>query len=119
MPNDFYADERVASGYDEEFIGLEGDVEFYRELALEARRDGLPVLELACGTGRVAIPIADAGVQIVGLDASPAMLAIARNKTAGRDNPRWIEANMTDFQLPERFGLTIIPYRSFLHLETV
>ena len=55
---------------------------FYRE---EARRAAGPVLELACGTGRLTIPIARDGHEIVGLDASPTMLEAARSKAkAGR-----------------------------------
>src|SRR3989304_4574878 len=80
---------------------------------------GHAVLELACGTGRVTIAIAEAGLPIVGLDASPAMLGRARHKTEGRDNPRWVDGDMRDFRLDERFGLVIIPFRSFLHLLTV
>jgi 2-polyprenyl-3-methyl-5-hydroxy-6-metoxy-1,4-benzoquinol methylase len=51
-----------------------GPVEFYRT---EVRRDGGPVLELACGTGRLAIPIARDGAGVVGLDTSPQMLSLA------------------------------------------
>ena len=56
-------------------LGQPGDVRFYVE---EARRAGAPVLELGCGTGRTLIPVAQAGIDIVGLDRSPAMLSIAR-----------------------------------------
>ncbi|HEY3384827.1 MAG TPA: class I SAM-dependent methyltransferase [Vicinamibacterales bacterium] len=51
------------------------DVKFWQELA---RREGGPVLELGCGTGRVTIPVARTGVPIVGVDRSPAMLAYNR-----------------------------------------
>jgi hypothetical protein len=47
------------------------------------------------------------------------MLGVAREKSAGRDNPRWVEGDMRTFELGERFGLVIIPFRSFLHLLTV
>lgn len=96
-----------------------GDVEFYTALAQEAHAAGHPVLEVACGTGRVAIPVARAGVRVVGLDLSPAMLARASEKSAGLDNVRWVEGDMRDFALPERFGLIFIPFRSFQHLLTV
>ncbi len=116
--SDFY-DERGAPLYDANAQGVPGDIDFYLGLAQEAHAAGQPVLELACGTGRVAIPIAREGVQVVGLDRSPAMLAIAREKSAGLGNVRWVEGDMRDFDLPERFGLVFIPYRSFLHLLTV
>lgn len=96
-----------------------GDVDFYRSLAREAHEAGHPVLELACGTGRVAIPIARDGVRVVGLDRSPPMLARAREKSTGFDNVRWVEGDMRDFELPEDFGLVYIPFRSFQHLLTV
>ena len=53
------------------------DIPFYLE---EARRAGGPVLELACGTGRLTIPIAQTGVEVVGLDQSASMLAHLRTK---------------------------------------
>jgi SAM-dependent methyltransferase len=95
--------------YDARAEGIPGDVDFFLRLAQEAHEAGHPVLELACGTGRVAIPIAREGVQVVGLDLSPAMLARAREKSAGLETVRW----------PERFGLVFIPYRSFQHMFTV
>ncbi len=96
------------------------DISFYVQ---EAQRAQAPVLELACGTGRVLIPTAQAGVPIWGLDKSPAMLAHAKKKLA--DLPDEVQARITllqgdmrDFDLPERFGLVTIPFRSFLHLMT-
>ena len=105
-----------AERYDILTSGLPGDVDFYVGMAREAEP---PVLELGAGTGRVAIPIARAGVEIVGLDRSSAMLAKARERSAGLANVRWLEGDMRAFDLPERFGLVIIPYRAFQHLITV
>ena len=105
--------------YDASTVAPVGDIDFYLELAREADAGGLPVLELACGTGRVAIPIAREGVCVVGLDRSPAMLGRAREKSAGMGTVRWVEGDMRDFALPERFGLALIPFRSFQHLLTV
>jgi SAM-dependent methyltransferase len=112
--------------YDAQAQGVPGDVEFFLSLAQEAHAAGQPVLELACGTGRVSIPIAQAGVRVVGLDQSAAMLGRAREKArpersrrgAGLDNACWVEGDMREFELPERFGLVFIPYRSFQHLLT-
>ena len=119
MKDEYYLDPRIASSYDRDQPGQDGDVEFYRRLALESAAAGLPVLELGCGTGRVSIPIALAGVKVAGLDRSPAMLDIARAKSAGIENVRWVEGDMADFKLGESFGLVFIPFRSFLHLMTV
>jgi SAM-dependent methyltransferase len=112
--SDFY--EYMAEHYDTLTSGLEGDLDFYVALARGAEP---PVLELGCGTGRVAIPIARAGVPIVGLDSSPSMLAKARERSNGLTNVRWVEGDMREFDLPERFGLVMIPYRAFQHLMTV
>ncbi len=106
--------------YDPYFIGVEGDVEFYVD---EAREAGGPVLELGCGTGRILLPIATAGVRIVGLDQSEALLAIARHKLetvspAVRRNAELIHGDMAAFALDQRFKLIAIPYRTFQHLLT-
>lgn len=107
--------------YDSYSTGVPGDVEFYVE---EARRAGSSVLELGCGTGRILIPIAEAGVEVVGLDRAPSMLAVAREKVAklSPDTRRRIQlvgGDMRDFDLGREFTLAIIPYRAFLHLLTV
>jgi SAM-dependent methyltransferase len=86
-----------------------------------ARDAGGPILELACGTGRLTVPLADAGFEIVGVDRSAAMLDIARAKAAGlgdatRDRIRFVEADMTHFDLPERFGLVFVVARGFMLL---
>jgi len=111
-----------ASGeeYDAVHGGLTVDIPFYVE---EAQRAEPPVLELACGTGRVLIPVARAGVRIWGLDLTPAMLAHAERKVATL--PPEVQSRITlrpgdmrDFDLEERFGLVMIPARSFLHSLT-
>lgn len=105
--------------YDLTSPGLEGDLDFYLE---EARRAVPPVLELAVGTGRVAIPIAQAGISLVGVDRSRAMLTQARQKMqeAGlrSDQLELVQGDMQTFRLERRFGLVMIPYRAFLHLHT-
>ena len=113
-------DRADARFYDYYSTGLPGDVRFYVE---EARRAGSPVLELGCGTGRILIPIAQAGIDVVGLDCSPAMLAVARKKISelGEETRRRIElveSDMRTFWLGRRFKLVAIPYRAFLHLLT-
>lgn len=110
-----------ASIYDFEYDEIVDDIPFYRDLALKAAG---PCLELGCGTGRVLIPVAEAGVEVVGLDLSPAMLKIAREKVAGlepavRQRIALVEADMKDFDLGDRrFNLIYIPFRAFLHLLT-
>ncbi len=105
--------------YDKQTLGVPGDIDFFMELAKESHEAGLPVLELACGTGRVATPIAREGVSVDGLDAHAGMLAHAREKSDGLDNVSWVEGDMRSFSLDEHFGLVYIPFRSFQHLLTV
>ena len=115
----FYYDAATAVRYDAAVPIAPGEVEFYLELAQQAKARGLRTLEPACGTGRIAIPLARAGVPIVGMDVSPDMLARAREKSAGLENAEWIEGDMRSFDLGEQFGLVYIPAGSFqLLLET-
>jgi len=109
-----------AAFYDYCFTGLEGDVQFYVE---EARQAESPVLEIGCGTGRILLPIAQAGVPIVGLDRSATMLTILRRKlsklnTETQSRVELVEEDMRDFSLGQKFDLITIPYRAFLHLLT-
>jgi SAM-dependent methyltransferase len=96
---------------------LDGDVEFY---LAQARKTGGPVLDLACGTGRVALPLALAGFAVTGVERSPEMLAIARAKqrASGLATLKFVRGNMSYFQLGRRFALTIVAYRAFQHLLT-
>lgn len=103
--------------YDHVATGVEGDVAFYVEEAYSARS---PVLEIGCGTGRILIPVAEAGLEVVGLDASPDMLAIAGKKLewCGPDihgRVQLVRGDMRDFALDRLFSLVTIPYRAFLH----
>lgn len=98
-----------------------GDVNFFVEAA---RESGGPVLEIGCGTGRVLIPTAKAGIAIHGLDASAAMLAVCREKL-GREGPETksraslSQGDMRKFDLGREFRLVTIPFRPFQHLMTV
>ncbi|HEX2496518.1 MAG TPA: class I SAM-dependent methyltransferase [Gaiellaceae bacterium] len=103
--------------YEEWASPMTDDVDFYVGLAREA--DG-PVVELAVGTGRVAVPVARAiGRRVLGIDRSPAMLAKARAaaEEAGVDL-ELREGDMRDLELDEPAALVYCPYRSLLHLPT-
>src|SRR3990170_7269291 len=112
MP-EFVYDEEVARRYNAAVPLQDGEVDFYLELAREAEARGLRTLEVTCGNGRVAVPLAQAGIRLVGLDISPAMLAFARKKSVGLDNAEWVEGDMRSFDLGEEFGLVYIPIGSF------
>jgi len=97
------------------------DVEFYVEYSRSA--DG-KILELGCGTGRILIPTAEAGCEIVGLDTSKYMLAKCRDKLERKpkdvqERAKLAHASMVDFDLKESFALITAPFRSFQHLISV
>jgi SAM-dependent methyltransferase len=92
------------------------DVPFYAALAADA---GGPVLELACGTGRVLAPCAEAAGGGAGVDASPAMLALARDRlrAAGLEGRVSLhQADMREVRLDRRFPLVTVPFRSLFLL---
>jgi SAM-dependent methyltransferase len=98
----------AASNYDREDTSATG-IAFYPDLARETSG---PVLELGCGTGRVAIPIAGLGYAVTGLDVVPAMLEQARRKPEGR-GVRWVDGDARDFDLGERFRLIFLTGNTF------
>lgn len=107
--------------YDSHPFCVESEEEFFIE---EAHKQGSPVLEIGCGTGRLLIPIAKAGHEIYGLDFSEDMLNIARGKIenldrATRKRINLLEGDMRDFKIDKRFKLITIPFRAFLHILTV
>jgi SAM-dependent methyltransferase len=112
------AREFYAQTYEATVPDWPGEISFYRKLAAKAHAEGQAVLEVACGTGRVAIRLAGAGFAVMGLDLSEAMLDVAREKSAGLDNIRWAQGDMRSFDLGEAFGLAIIPGHSFQNLLT-
>ena len=94
------------------------DVDFY---LAQATRSGGPVLEYGVGNGRVALPLARAGIDIVGLDLSKPMLAdLARRAKrlprAAQRRLRWVRGDMRDVRLDQRFRLVIAPFNTVLHL---
>jgi ubiquinone/menaquinone biosynthesis C-methylase UbiE len=109
-----------ADVYDSVYSYVLDDIPFYLGEALSV---GETVLELGCGTGRVAIPIAQTGVDVVGIDNSQAMLDQAQIKAdrlgPGAGSLDLVNADMRDFSLDSTFDLAIIPFRGFLALLTV
>jgi SAM-dependent methyltransferase len=101
--------------YDLANQGFVADIPFYLK---EIRRYGEPVLELACGTGRITIPLGQQGIHMTGLDVSSSMLAHARRKSAAKGvKIEWIEADCRDFQLDRQFGTIFLPFNSIAHLH--
>ena len=99
---------------------IESEIAFYKTLTPKA---DARILEIGCGTGRIAGPLAQAGHTVVGIDLSPAMLAQADAKKAALSEPvaaridyRTGDARTLD--LGETFDLVLAPYRVFNHLLT-
>ena len=119
-PNAFYAGGIAVRTYDLFVEGgpFEGDVDFYRACT---RRFGRTVLELGVGTGRVAIPLAQAGCTVTGLDLAPAMLDLAAQRIAtlpfeAAARVDLVQGDMADFDLKRTFDWTVIAARAFQHL---
>jgi len=102
--------------YDLDLGDMDADLLMIQQFAA---RCGSPVLELACGTGRVLLPLARQGYRVTGLDISPAMLEVARRKAAAEglaDLITLVEGDMREFALEGRFNLAFVAINSFMHL---
>src|SRR5438067_10413624 len=110
-------DERFAERYEEWSAPMTADIGFYVELARQA--DG-SLVELAVGTGRVAIPVAQAtGRRVVGIDSSRAMLAQARERAVDAGVELDLrEEDIRELVIDEPAALISCPARSLLHLHT-
>jgi SAM-dependent methyltransferase len=97
------------------------DLPFYLDLA---ERSGGPVLEIACGTGRVLLPIARQGIAIDGVDNSLPMLSVSKSHIE-KETPQTRrritlhKGDMRDFRLRKKYPLVIIPFRPLQHMHTV
>jgi SAM-dependent methyltransferase len=108
--------EKLARFYDLEHAALEIDVTFYVHLA---RQVGGPVLDAGCGSGRLLLPLSQAGLKVTGIDSSSAMLALARQKLERLGQTvRLIEGDMRTLMLEERYGLIIVSINTFMHFQT-
>ncbi len=108
-----------AEYYDLIHQGLPGEAEFY--IGQAVRRGGR-VLELGCGTGRIAIPMAMSGLDVTGLDNSGPMLDMCRYKMSAigptRGTVTLVQDDMSDFELHDTFTTIAMAYRTFMHLLT-
>lgn len=108
----------LAAFYDYIYAFRTQDVAFYVALAKEGQG---PILEVGCGTGRVTLPLLETGREIHGLELSPAMLRIIRQKLADRPQilARLHEGDMRTFALAQKFAQMFVPFRAFLHLDSI
>jgi SAM-dependent methyltransferase len=99
--------------YDVFFEDFDQGLDFYLDLARAA--DG-PILDVACGTGRIMLPCLKEGLDVDGLDLSPAMLARLWEKAQEAGfHPQLHQAGMAEFRLPRRYALIMIPFNAFVH----
>jgi len=106
----------IAGIYDPWSASVVEDIAFYVGEAKEC--DG-PVVELAVGSGRIAVPIAQAGRSVIGVDLSPGMLAVARALAEEHGVGSRVDLRVGDLREPpvdERVRLVICPFRSLLHM---
>lgn len=100
--------------YDQRFQDLTQDIPFWIR---QAKKYGDTVLELACGTGRIAMPLAREGFLVTGIDISDSMLAEARRKSSREGTVvEWIQADIRNFELRKKFSLVIFPFTTICHL---
>lgn len=117
MKDDPY--ELIAAYYDGLHASLQEDV----GLILSLAADGGPILELGCGTGRLLLPVARAGYDIVGVDRSLSMLRYARERLQQepqvvRQRANLLCADMSQFALgQDQFRLAMIPYNTLMHVD--
>ena len=108
----------IARLYDPWSRSVTEDVPFYVD---EARRAGGPVVELGVGTGRIAVPIAAEGIRVIGVDSSPAMLEVCRERAELAGVAELVDVRLGNLQEPpveERVSLVLCPFRSYLHLHS-
>jgi SAM-dependent methyltransferase len=109
---EIYAD---AEFYDQEFAQRTQEIPFFLK---QARLAHGPVLEVACGTGRLALPIARASIPITGLDVSRPMLEVARRKAGGVDLPvTWVEQDCRQMRCAQTFALIFSATNAMQHLR--
>jgi SAM-dependent methyltransferase len=108
----------IARLYDPWSVSVIEDISFYVD---EALASGGPVVELGVGTGRVAIPTALAGIDVIGVDSSEGMLAVCAAQAREAGVAERLDLRQGDLRAPpvtERVQLVTCPFRAFLHLPT-
>ena len=98
-------------------VGYEMWADYIEELCTMYGRSPRRVLDLACGTGNTSLPFARRGYEVVGVDRSPAMLAVARAKAADEGLPvEFIQGDMRSFVLPKPVDLAVCLFDSINYL---
>lgn len=116
-PLDHYAD---GAWYDAEYVHIRGDIPYYSQIAASAPG---PLLELACGTGRLSLPMCSAGATIHGVDLAPSMIARARVKKLRLSDKERMRlsfevADMRTVRLGRTFGAVVLGFNTIMHMLT-
>ncbi len=116
LERDHYQD---GSWYDAEYVHIRADIPYYKEVA---RASSGKVLEFACGTGRLTIPMAETGTEVVGVDISESMLHRAEQKKAWlspfvREKLSFAPGDMRSMRLEEKFQTVILGFNSLMHMS--
>ena len=117
-PKELSPYDSIARLYDPWSVSVTEDVRFYVDLAKEA---GDTVVELGVGTGRIAVPVAAAGVRVIGVDSSKGMLEVCAEAAARAGVAELVDLRVGDLRDPpvrERVELVMCPFRAYLHMRT-
>lgn len=101
----------IAPLYDWEHADYRDDIDFYLNIVREG-----PVLEAGVGTGRVMLPLVEAGFEVWGVDSSPAMLAAAEQRLSSHDRARLIQTSILELEVEARFATALMPLNFLWHL---
>ena len=112
------AKELYAQLYDARVPDWDGEIDFYQELIGHSPLKTQGILEVACGTGRVALRLAKDGTEVTGFDISPELLEIARKKSSGISNVNWVLGDLRTFEIGKKFGFVISHGHSFQFMTT-
>ena len=108
----------IARLYDPWSRSVVEDVAFYVEEARPAAPG--PLVELGVGTGRIAIPIASEGIDVIGIDSSAGMLEVCRERAELAGVADRLDLRLGDYRRPRVSGpveLVLCPFRAYLHLQ--
>lgn len=109
----------IARFYDSEHTDKTDDIELY--LALAAQTGG-PIIDIGCGTGRVMLPLAQAGYEVHGIDNEETMLERAVRHREANDIPAermaLHQGDVRTYDLDQQFKLVLVPYNGLMHFHT-
>lgn len=115
---------REAEIYDRAYAHLKDDIPYWQSLAREHTGEDGEALELACGTLRITLPVAEAGVRVTGIDESRYMLQLARQKLDNaapevRERVTLVQGDMRSFDFGRTFNFIYLPFNTFGILTTI